>query len=129
MVPWCGFKCVGDNIDKNVKPRFMRTDKRTRSLHFFNAYAVQDRVDCSNLACSKVSSGGTSLDVSKIYPNDEDWYQLNQNCTVLLSRVLVEYIPLFDSLQGVVCRHIKHDQSKAMKQKSVVVRSMHIIDI
>ena len=98
MVPWCGFKCVGDNIDKNVKPRYMRTDTKTRSLHFFNAYAVQDRVNCSNLDCSNVSASGTHLDVSKIYPNDDDWYQLTQNCTILLSRVLAEYIPLFNDL-------------------------------
>ena len=122
VVPWCGFKCVGDNIDKNVKPRYMRTDRRTSSLHFFNAYAVLDRIDCSKLACSKVPSSGMRLDINKILPNDEDWYQLIQNCTILLSRVLVEYIPFFECLRGVVCRHITHDQCKAMKQKSVVVR-------
>ena len=96
--------------------------RKTRSLHFFNAYAVKDRVDCSKLACTNVSSSGMSLDVSKILPNDEDWYQLNQNCTTLLSRVLVDYVPFFEPFQAAVCRHIKHDQSKAMKQKSIVVR-------
>jgi hypothetical protein len=45
---WCGFKVVGDNIDKNVRPRHMRLDKGTQSLHYFNAYAIMDRVDCSS---------------------------------------------------------------------------------
>ena len=39
----CGFKIVGDNIEKNVNPRYMCVDKRTQSLHYFNAYAVKDR--------------------------------------------------------------------------------------
>ncbi len=39
------FKIVGDNIDKNVKPRDMRSDYQTRSLHYFHAYAVRDRLN------------------------------------------------------------------------------------
>ena len=39
------FKIIGDNLDKNVKPRDMRIDFQTRSLHYFHACAVQDRID------------------------------------------------------------------------------------
>ena len=42
------YKLVGDNIDKNVKPREMRSDHQTRSLHYFHTYAVRDRVDMSS---------------------------------------------------------------------------------
>lgn len=47
---WVSFKIVGDNIDKNVQPRFMRVDAPTRSLHYFHAYAVKDRVDLSSFS-------------------------------------------------------------------------------
>ena len=36
---------VGDNIDKTVHTRFMRVDKQGSSLHYFHAYAAQDRFD------------------------------------------------------------------------------------
>ena len=33
-VEWTGFKIVGDNIDKTVHPRHMRSDRQTISLHY-----------------------------------------------------------------------------------------------
>ena len=98
----------------------MHVDRRTRSLHYFNAFAVKDRVDSSSLSPRKPSPR-LQLDVTHILPSDHDLYQLVQNCSILLSRVLVEYIPMFSALGDVVCTHIKHAESKAMAQKSVVV--------
>ena len=44
-----GFKLVGDNLDKTIKPRDMCVDHLPQSLHYFNVYAVSDRVDFSSL--------------------------------------------------------------------------------
>ena len=41
---WQGFKIVGDNIDKNIRPSMQRLTHQTRSLHNFHSYAVKDRV-------------------------------------------------------------------------------------
>ena len=52
MLPqgWFGFKIVGDNIDKTVKPRHETLHQRSQSLHYFHAYAVRDRIDFSFLS-------------------------------------------------------------------------------
>ena len=42
-----GFKIVDDNIDMNVVPRHKRIDKQTKSLHFFQTFAIRDRLDLS----------------------------------------------------------------------------------
>ena len=42
---WFGYKFVGDNIDKNVKPSLQRQELRRQSLHYFHGCAVRDRVD------------------------------------------------------------------------------------
>ena len=42
--PTYSYKLVGDNLDKNIKPRYMRYNRQKKSLHFFNVYAVQDRI-------------------------------------------------------------------------------------
>ena len=47
---WYGFMFVGDNIDKNVNPRFQRCENRGQSLHYFHGYALRDRVDLSTLS-------------------------------------------------------------------------------
>ena len=39
---WFGFKIVGDNLDQYVKPRFMRSDRLSMSVHYFNSYCVHD---------------------------------------------------------------------------------------
>ena len=58
-----GYKLVFDNLDKNVKPRHMRTDNQTKSLHFVQSYATIDRVDFSrysNEAPTEVNAFGPS---------------------------------------------------------------------
>ena len=38
------YKLCGDNIDKAVHQRYMRSDSHgTRSLHYFHSYAIADR--------------------------------------------------------------------------------------
>ena len=118
---WYGFKIVGDNIDKNVRPRYMRSDKQTRSLHYFNSYAVLDRVDCSKLSATAPHIH-QPMDYEKILPMEDDLQQLMQNCTVLVTRILVEFLPFLGQLKDAVCHHIPHAESKAMAKKSVVVR-------
>ena len=46
----CGLVIVGDNIDKNFRPSYQRQDQQTKSLHYFHAYAVKNRVDVSSLS-------------------------------------------------------------------------------
>ena len=43
-IGWCGFRIVGDNIDKTVRPRDMRHNHHTTSLHYFHSYAVRDLI-------------------------------------------------------------------------------------
>ncbi len=50
------FKIVGDNVDKNVTPRYLRINHRVKSLHYYHSFAVQDRIDVSNLSDEIASS-------------------------------------------------------------------------
>ena len=47
--PYHGFKVVGDNIDKTIRPSFERIDHHSISLHYYHSYAVLNRVDLSGL--------------------------------------------------------------------------------
>ena len=78
-----GFKIVGDNIDKNIRPSMQRLTHQTRSLHHFHSYAMKDRVDWS-----KVSDIAHSpeLDITSFLMNEKDWDKFKGDCEVLISR-------------------------------------------
>ena len=65
----------------------MRFDRQTKSLHYFNVYAVRDRVDTSNFP-----EHPPSLQLSDVLPTSEDYTSLMENFKVLLSRVLCQHM-------------------------------------
>ena len=80
---WHGFKLVGDNIDKNVRPSFSRSDKSTQSLHCFHYYAALDRV---NLSSFSDATPNMEVDAEKLLINQEDIAQLQSDAVTLISR-------------------------------------------
>ncbi len=120
-----GYRLCGDNIDKTVRARYMRKEKRNSSLHYFHSYAVQNRIDTSLLSdVPPDDASSTTQDVAKsILPSHDDDVVLKNNIAVLVSRVLVQYIDFLKfSFDGVVDWHIKHQYYEEMSSKSCVVR-------
>ena len=68
---WVGFKIVGDNIDKNVRPRHQTLEAGTRSLHYFHAFAALDRVNLSGLSEQQPSIDPYTFDLDKLLPSHE----------------------------------------------------------
>ena len=118
----CYFKLVGDNIDKNVKPRYMRSDNQTKSLHYFHVYAVADRVDTSQSSNQTTiiwDPQGVNLQV--LLPSIDDEMIMKENFSTLISRVLVKHMKHLQSYTSIVSQHILHKYSKEMSEKSQVV--------
>ena len=80
---WCGFKVVGDNIDKNVHPRHESLDQHTRSLHYFNCYAVKDRIDLGSLSDLKPLVDISQVDLTQLLPQKEDIEGIIENMAIL----------------------------------------------
>ena len=81
---WNGFKIVGDNIDKNIKPSFQRHEIKGKSLHYFHSYAVKDRVDLSSL--SDTTPEICDPDPSMLVPCADDISCILKEIEILLSR-------------------------------------------
>ena len=81
---WFGYKFVGDNIDKNVKPSLQRHELRDQSLHYFHGYAVWDRVNFPGLS-NKPPSPCTP-DPSMLIPSPSDMLSLTEEFEILVSR-------------------------------------------
>ena len=112
------FKIVFDNIDKNVKPRHMRSDRQTNSLHYVHAYAVKDRVDFS----ATTSELRGEVNIFDVLPNAQDYTSLKASFTTLVSRLIVKYLTFFSKdYKPLTCNHIPHKYSKEMSIKSDIV--------
>ena len=80
---WKGFKVVGDNIDKNIRPSFKRYDNKTDSIHYFHYYSL---LDCLDLSAYSEVLPTTPLDLSTLLVSTDDVCQLEKDAITLLSR-------------------------------------------
>lgn len=122
---WFGFRIVGDNLDKNVKPRNHRIDHGTTSLHFFNLVALRDRIDLSDVSddpSTYLRTPVDNLELNILLPSNLDYEELISSYEVLMSRVLVAKVPYFArTFDDVVVKHISHEYSREMSKKTEAV--------
>ena len=115
------YKLTGDNLDKNVKPTDYRVDSQTNSLHFFQTYAVRDRIDLSSYDDTPPVVDESNINTKTLLPSESDYEQLTRNFSHHVARVLKEYMPSFSSFGSGLERHIRHRYYEEMSQKSEVV--------
>lgn len=122
---WQGFKIVGDNIDKTVRPRHQTIDSRTQSLRYFNSFAVQDRVDLSSYSDHTPSVDIDTLSMDCLLPTHNDLQTLRSCFAIHIARILTRYLSIFSAFVKVVPLHIDHKYSDNMAKKSNVVIIMY----
>ena len=120
---------MGDNIDKGVKSRYMRSEKyRGQSLHYFHSFAVQSRIDFSSFPDTHPD---TCLDSPErrakfLLPSIEDDSDLKHGISVLISRILAKNMPFFwHAFEDVVQWHINPIPTKLEITKYHKQRYLH----
>ena len=125
-----GYKLVGDNIDKKIKPRHMRVDKQSRMLNYFHSYAVKSRVapaQCMQSDESPSIGQFLCLELEDILPTEADKAQLLSNYCIIFCRVLCKYAKYFKAFSTSVPQHILHSFSTEMSKESEVVSIIVLI--
>ena len=127
---WYGMKFVADNIDKTVKSRYMRVDRRNTSMHYVHMYAVRDRVNLTH--SSEVPPSVPNVpNLDDLLPSQIDDSALSTLFAAHIARILTTYMPFFQENFGdVVQLHIPHLYSADMSKKSQVVsntKCQHVI--
>ena len=117
------YKMVFDNIDKNIKPRDMRADAQTISLHYVQIYSVRSRINFSSLSTTpKCAHGEVNNVMFDILPSEDDYKQLQHNFAVHVARILTDHLTFFKhDFKGIVPKHLLHQYSEEMSNKSDVV--------
>ena len=120
-----GFHICGDNIDKMIRKRFMRSDQGNISAHYFHLYAVQNRIDFSQLLDDMPDNSSVNdlgVVARSLQPTEMDDTVLRRNMMTLISRILCTRMKFFQvCFDDIVNWHIQHRYSKEMSLKSVVV--------
>ena len=79
---------------------------------------MKDRISFS-LFAEKVP---TCVNAYDVIPNENDYQSLKSNFFVLVSQIIVEYMPFFNTdYKGIPQQHIPHKYTKQMSSKSEVV--------
>lgn len=80
------YKLVFDNINKTVKPRFMRSTMQTQSLNYVQIYSVRSRIDFSSLSLTPKSLNINNASLyDEIIPSEENYKQLKKNFAILVA--------------------------------------------
>lgn len=79
---WHGYKFVGDNIDKRVKPSRQRAELKGLDLHYFHGYAVRDRLDMSEM--SDKAPSYVTPDPTKFIHSSDEIAALESELTILI---------------------------------------------
>lgn len=87
------YKIVGDNIDKNIRPRHQSLESQGRSLHYFHSYAVLDRFDCSAYS-DEAPPEPVNVDVGRFFPDKSTVEMVTKRFTILIER----YVYVLSSL-------------------------------
>ena len=91
----------------------MRSDKQTKSLHYFHVYAVADRVDTSQSTTIIWDPQGVNLKV--LLPSIDDERIMKENFSTHISRVLFKHMKHLQSYTSIVSQHILHRNVRSVK--------------
>ncbi len=79
----------------HVYSSLLRVDAQAETLHYFNFYAVWDRVDASTLPDKPTLPDRSSIEVEDILPIPQDHTAITTNFAILIGPVLRKYMPYF----------------------------------
>lgn len=118
---------MGDNVDLEQTSRIQSHKKTNKSLHWFQLYAVKDRVTCDQSLSDQPQKSLANLQMKEFLPTRNVHNLLLNDFIILISRVVVQYLPAYKQFLKAVNYHIPHAHSAEMAKKSEVVCEIQLI--
>lgn len=108
---------VGDNIDIMVNARIQSAEHSNRSIHWTQQYAVLNRVSDPNFDSKCPRKSRKEVQLIALLPDKSILERLKHTWAVLVSRIIVNYLPKFHTFRSVAIRHVPHHYAEEMKTK------------
>ena len=122
LAPDKGRKLVFDNFDFKQRVHNMTESHQNFDIHWVTHMAVENRVSGNHLPRVKPSTDDLlQLENGLCLPSRHEHHLQRENYLTLAERAIAE-LPCFGFLKSVVCKHIPHQYSKQMSEKSEIVR-------
>ena len=115
------FKYWGDNVDKKIGVRDVRSDHQSSMLHMYSILAGKSRLPSSGLSCNGQVGTLSSISCESLLPQSADIFAMLSTLITLVSRLITEHIDELKQFAKVVPNHISHAYSSQMASKSDVV--------
>lgn len=109
---------MGDNRDYEIHARVQSQKHHNRSIHWTHQFAVLDRVQDPQLESHCRQKSVNEIQFAELLPGKDVTENLVKNWAVIVSPVITKYSPPLQSFRDAVVRHIPHEYSKEMSQKS-----------
>ena len=108
-------------MDLEQAARIQSHKTTNKSLHWFQIYAVKDRVACDPSLSEGPQKSLDDLQLQEFLPTAEVQARLIDDFTLLVPRIIVQYLPAYQLFRKGVFFHIPHVHSAEMIKKSEVV--------
>ena len=117
-----GYQIIGDNVDFLVKAKHMSFTKQNDSVHWFNLNAILDGVTGQEYSSEKPIKSISNVENIDFLPSARENQDLLRDLIPLVSRVVVNRIPAFQTFKKAVVWNIPHAYSEVMEKQSEQVR-------
>ena len=112
------FQIIGDNIGLEIKPHVDSLHYRRQSIHWFNVLAVKQRIQAAKLPNDKPQRPISSMQNAEFLPSLMDHRLIREHFIILVTRVIVKFLPCLSQMKHYSFQHMKHKYSNIMKTKS-----------
>ena len=115
------FSIVLDNIDWEVRAHDMREEHQNISEHAVASSLVFDRVPSNHLPDNGPQKDIKTVDPGIFLLSDDELSEIAFRYCIYVGRIIVDVFPKLNFLADLLPKHIPHQYSDEMKQKSEVV--------
>lgn len=93
---------MGDNWDLEVKARYQTKSQNNKSLHYFHAYAVKDRVSAQGLDNTGPQKSIDEIEMQEFLPTPEVQEAIASDLVNIVPRVLVKYLTPYSTFKNML---------------------------
>ncbi len=112
---------TGDNWDFRIMAHDMTEKHQNQDMHYFASNLIFDRVPVPDNLSLTPKHDITRLNNSAFLLSADENKKLLEDYKVIVSRILVQYLPVFSIFSSIVPTHIEHAYKNEMSKKSLVV--------
>ena len=129
LQPDKGRKITFDNFDIYQVVHHMTEQNQNKDKHYVTAMSTENRISGTHLSRTAPVGDIVTMENGKCVPNHAEHQKQKENYVVLVSRIITAHIQCLKPLEGVVVKHIPHQNKKETAQPTETVSPILVLHI